>query len=79
VVVEMLEGLGYEPEAKTDGTVVLRNCPFHRLAQEHTELICGMNLGLVDAALEGLGDTGLEARLEPEDDVCCVRLHRAGR
>ena len=58
-----------------DGTVVLRNCPFHQLAQEHTELICGMNLCLLDAAVEGVGETGLEARLEPEEGFCCVQLH----
>ena len=39
-----------------DGTVVLRNCPFHTLAQQHTDLICGMNLCLLDAAIEGVGE-----------------------
>ena len=29
------------------GRVVLVNCPFHRLAQTHTQLVCGMNHALV--------------------------------
>lgn len=67
---------GFEPHTTDDGTVVLRNCPFHQLAQQHTELICGMNLCLVKAAVDGLGQTGFDARLEPEEGSCCVKLHR---
>jgi predicted ArsR family transcriptional regulator len=67
---------GYEPQ-RTNGTVVLRNCPFHALAREHTELICGMNLAIMDAATERLEETGLAARLEPAPDRCCVVLERA--
>jgi predicted ArsR family transcriptional regulator len=68
-----LEEIGYEPVARDDGTVVLRNCPFNDLARRHTDLVCGMNLGLLGAAVADL-DPGLEARLEPEPDHCCVRL-----
>lgn len=73
-----LERRGFEPQPGADGTITLRNCPFHQLAQQHTDLICGMNFCLVDAALATVGDTGLEARLEPEEGVCCVKLHRSG-
>ena len=59
----------------TTGTVVLRNCPFHQLAREHTELICGMNHCMLGAVVEVLDDAGLAARLEPEEGFCCVRLH----
>lgn len=76
-VLAALEDRGFEPRTEADGTIVLANCPFHQLAQEHTELICGMNLCLIDAAIEDLGETGLEARLEPEEGVCCVKLHPA--
>jgi predicted ArsR family transcriptional regulator len=65
---------GYEPQRETDGTVVLRNCPFHRLAEAHTELICNMNLDLLRATLDELGDTGLEAVLDPSEGYCCVKL-----
>ncbi|MGH3519473.1 MAG: helix-turn-helix transcriptional regulator [Haloechinothrix sp.] len=72
-VLRVLEAYGFEPRA--EGTdVVLANCPFHTLAQEHTELVCGMNLCLLDGLLGGLGDTGLSARLDPKPGHCCVRL-----
>lgn len=73
---EVLADHGFEPEESDDGTIVLRNCPFHRLAQSHTELICGMNHCLIDSALAELGTGDLDARLEPDPDMCCVRLHR---
>lgn len=78
VALEALTEHGYEPHTTSAGTVVLRNCPFHQLAQTHTELICGMNLCLVDAAVRAVAGTGLEARLEPEEGSCCVRLHPTG-
>jgi predicted ArsR family transcriptional regulator len=71
-VLDVLAEHGFEPVGDDD--VVLRNCPFHRLAREHTELVCAMNLSLLDAVLEHTGDTGLAARLEPEEGQCCVRL-----
>lgn len=75
-VIEVLREQGFDPEQPDDSTVVLWNCPFHLLAQRHTELICGMNYCMIDAALGELGEVGLEARLEPSPDTCCVRLHR---
>jgi predicted ArsR family transcriptional regulator len=57
-----------------DGRAVLHNCPFHRLAQDHTELVCGLNLELLDSLIATVGNTGLKARPEPHDDTCCVRL-----
>jgi predicted ArsR family transcriptional regulator len=76
-VLDALAAEGYEPRL-VDGTlVVLANCPFHRLAREHTELICGMNHRLLAAAIEESGASGIDVRLEPADDTCCVRLHTA--
>jgi predicted ArsR family transcriptional regulator len=75
VILDALQDRGFEPRTGPDGTIVLGNCPFHQLAQEHTDLICGMNLCLIDAAVHELGETGFEARLEPEEGVCCVKLH----
>ena len=37
-----------------DGTLELRNCPFHRVAQEQTALVCGLNLEYVGGVCEGL-------------------------
>jgi predicted ArsR family transcriptional regulator len=68
-----LEALGYRPSA--DGDVIrLRNCPFHRLAQEHTELICGMNVALMSGLAAALGDDSTPV-LDPAPDRCCVAFH----
>ncbi|MFC7110983.1 helix-turn-helix transcriptional regulator [Nonomuraea rubra] len=75
-LMEALEALGFEPRAAGD-TIALVNCPFHNLAQRHTELVCGMNLCLVSGLLEGLAATDVTARLEPAPEHCCVRLHPA--
>ncbi|MGD9525384.1 MAG: helix-turn-helix transcriptional regulator [Pseudonocardia sp.] len=64
---------GYEPRAE-GAEVVLANCPFHALAREHTALVCGMNLHLITAMLDELGHPGVQARLDPAPDRCCVRL-----
>jgi predicted ArsR family transcriptional regulator len=53
---------------------VLANCPFDALAREHTTLICGVNEAFVGGLLDGLGCSGLEARLEPHTGLCCVRV-----
>ncbi|WP_459715522.1 helix-turn-helix transcriptional regulator [Actinophytocola sp. KF-1] len=72
-VLRTLGDVGFEPRIDGD-TVVLVNCPFHSLAQLHTELVCGMNLRLVDGVIDGLAATGVTARLEPGPGRCCVQL-----
>jgi predicted ArsR family transcriptional regulator len=73
----VLEEHGFEPRADGDA-VVLVNCPFHALAQRHPELVCGMNLRLVDGVLAGAGCTDLAAHLCPTEGHCCVRLEPGG-
>jgi predicted ArsR family transcriptional regulator len=70
---DVLDATGYEPRPDEDG-LVLANCPFHALAREHTELVCGMNLDIIDAMVERLPGGTLEARLEPAPDRCCVKV-----
>ena len=66
---------GYQPELADHDEVALANCPFHRLAQEHRTLVCGMNLDLVRGVLDGTGSTDqLAARLAPQPGYCCVRI-----
>jgi predicted ArsR family transcriptional regulator len=72
-VLRALRDFGFEPRSDGD-TVVLVNCPFHSLAQLHTELVCGMNLRLVGGVLDGLAATGLAAHLAPRPGQCCVQL-----
>jgi predicted ArsR family transcriptional regulator len=56
VVVDVLEAHGFEPRAES-GVLVLGNCPFHALAEQHTALVCGMNLHLLDGLVDGLAVT----------------------
>jgi predicted ArsR family transcriptional regulator len=70
----VLDEQGYEPRPRR-AEVVLANCPFHALVDEQRDLVCHMNHDLLRGMTESLGDDLLEARLEPSDGSCCVRLH----
>jgi predicted ArsR family transcriptional regulator len=72
-VVDALAEHGYEPRM-VDDDVCLTNCPFDRLAARHVELVCGMNLALVEGLISGLRTEALEARLEPQPGFCCVKV-----
>ena len=58
-----------------DGAIRLRNCPFHHLAAQDRETVCGMNLALVEGLATGLGAAGLHPVLEPRPGHCCVAIH----
>ncbi len=75
----VLESCGYEPREADPGEppgIVLANCPFDELVGDHAELVCTMNLHLLEGVLEGLGERSCTARLDPGPDRCCVRLDR---
>ncbi|MFF3691589.1 helix-turn-helix transcriptional regulator [Streptomyces sp. NPDC002187] len=72
-LVDVLERYGFEPRRERD-VIVLANCPFHALAREHTQTVCGMNLHLLRGVLHGLGEAGFTACLAPGPGRCCVRL-----
>jgi predicted ArsR family transcriptional regulator len=72
-VLRILEAQGFEPRV-SGHAIVLGNCPFHTLAQDHTDLVCEMNLRLIDGLLAGLDAAQLHARLEPGPGHCCVRI-----
>lgn len=74
---DVLAGHGYEPHIVED-EIVLGNCPFDALAREHTSLVCGLNVALIGGMLEGLGCAGLEACLDPQPGMCCVKTRRCG-
>jgi len=67
---ETLAEHGYQPRLDGD-TLTLTSCPFHALAQDHTQLVCGMNLALLGRVAE---TAGLTATLDPAPDRCCVVL-----
>jgi predicted ArsR family transcriptional regulator len=65
---------GYEPCRGGDGVIRLRNCPFHQLAERHREVVCGMNLTLIEGLVEGLGADETHPVLDPRPGYCCVAL-----
>lgn len=75
VLLEVLGAHGFEPRA-AGPEVVLANCPFHTLAQRYTDLVCGMNLHLMQGVRSVLDVDGEELvpRLEPEPGQCCVKF-----
>lgn len=68
---------GYEPTVTDDGAVDLRNCPFHQLAQRHTDLVCGLNHALLRGLLAGCGQDPDRAGLAPRAGRCCITIHPA--
>ena len=65
---------GYEPCGGADGVIRLRNCPFHQLTEQHREVVCGMNLALVEGLVAGLGADGWRPALDPRPGHCCVAI-----
>jgi predicted ArsR family transcriptional regulator len=63
---------GFEPWHDEEGTIRLRNCPFHQLAARHPELVCGMNLELIKGLVADLGADGMRAALDPGPGRCCA-------
>ena len=75
-VVDALTQQGFEPCEVRDA-ITLANCPFHALADEETELVCGMNLALIEGVLDGVGANKLSAELDPAPHRCCVRIRQS--
>lgn len=70
---ESLDRYGYEPR-REGRSVRLSNCPFHALSEGHRELVCGMNLNLVEGVVEGMGSSDLVACPDPRPGECCVTV-----
>lgn len=70
----VLANTGYEPMPDGAGGTIMANCPFHRLAQDHTGVVCALNASLLSGALAGCGDSS--HAIAPDADVshCCARL-----
>ena len=68
----LLGRLGYAP-ARSDSTLILRNCPFDRLRETDRDLVCGINHALAEGYVEGAdASDALDATLRPCPDNCCV-------
>jgi predicted ArsR family transcriptional regulator len=75
---ETLSRFGFEPARGDDGSIVLRGCPYERLARERPDVVCSINHAFVEGLVRGVGASSLQASLEPGDVGCCVRVHGAG-
>jgi predicted ArsR family transcriptional regulator len=78
VIRELLYERGYEPFVDDKGELRLRNCPFHNLAQQSVEIVCGLNQAFISGVLSGLGSEDLDAALDPQPGHCCVRIQSTG-
>jgi predicted ArsR family transcriptional regulator len=68
---------GFEPWHDDRGIVRMRNCPFRHLAELQPEVICHMNLALIQGLAAGLGADSLSPILDPEPGHCCVAIPAA--
>jgi predicted ArsR family transcriptional regulator len=72
-VASILARHGYEP--RVQGSVVtLGNCPFQGLARSHPDLVCGLNVHLVEGLVEALDGNTLQTRLDPAPGRCCATV-----
>ncbi len=74
---QVLRAYGFEP-SRSNGSVLLHNCPFDALTQGHRETVCHMNVELLSGFVEGLKLKGVAAQLRPHDERCCVLLCETG-
>ncbi|WP_405179803.1 transcriptional regulator [Nocardia sp. NBC_01377] len=83
VTVTLLSELGFAPERDQSGEpddqvlIKMTACPLRDLARTHSEVVCGVHLGLINEVLDRNGSRGaVNVRLQPfvEPELCVVRL-----
>lgn len=72
-LLDVLGEQGYRPRLEP-ARITLGNCPFRLLAQEYTQLVCAMNLTVLEEAIAAVPEAGATATLSPEPGRCCVVL-----
>lgn len=75
---EVLDGYGFEASL-VGADIVLRNCPFSPLSGEYTQVVCSLNLAMMQGVLQGLHLKNYEACLDPQPGCCCVAFGPSGR
>ena len=75
----VLDAVGFQPEARNAKKVTevyLHHCPFREVAEQHTDVVCALHLGLMQGALDELrapiDATSLEPFVTPQ--LCIARL-----
>lgn len=82
-LVRSLDEVGFAPEPvveRRQRKILLHHCPFREAAEQHSNVVCTIHLGLMRGVLEEL-DAPLETRkLEPfvEPDLCVAHLAQHG-
>ncbi|SFE28418.1 helix-turn-helix transcriptional regulator [Blastococcus tunisiensis] len=75
-VVDLLDELGFAPEADAAATTVaLRRCPLLDAARQYPEVVCQVHLGIVRGALEHSGGDPEPTALLPFAEPGACRLH----
>lgn len=82
-LIDVLDELGFAPERRVvDGEqqVGLRHCPFLELAENRSNVVCPVHLGLMQGAVETWGAPVVVDRLDPfvEPDLCLAHLTLQG-
>jgi predicted ArsR family transcriptional regulator len=63
-VTALFDQLGFAP-AGDDDRLVLHDCPYRELAEQHPDVICGLHLGMLRGVLDAHGAPGDDAWLDP--------------
>ncbi|GAB3030240.1 helix-turn-helix domain-containing protein [Parafrigoribacterium mesophilum] len=69
-----LRSCGYQPRTTDDGRIELCNCPFHTLSQDHRDVVCTLNLQLIEGVLASGDHRQIHAELAFRPNRCCVEL-----
>lgn len=78
-LLELFDRLGFEPEFDGDGTrMMLRRCPFLEVARRHPDVVCSVHLGLLQGALDALGNPLTAEHLEAFAQPSLCLAHLAG-
>jgi predicted ArsR family transcriptional regulator len=78
-LVVLLEEVGFAPQPRGEGTrreIGLRRCPFLELAEERSDIVCQVHLGMMQGAMQAWRSPLEVDRLDPfaEPDLCLTHL-----
>jgi predicted ArsR family transcriptional regulator len=77
-LLELLDQAGFAPDAAATAgqPIQLRQCPFGALARDHSEVVCGVHLGMMRGILREVRAPLDATRLEPlvKPALCLAHL-----
>lgn len=79
-LLRVLDEVGFRPESgpdvEGDRQVLLHHCPFREVAERHTDVVCGLHLGLMQGALAELRAPVESPSLDPfvTPQLCVAHL-----